>query len=121
MSERNSGEGFWAGLKHAFAIPRASFTDQEREWLEKIARKVVERRLTTPAVLLLEGARPVNYVGAHVFLFFKPIISLVAPAERCDDVEALLEKREAAEALARLIERFESERAGAEADPGKQE
>jgi len=111
MSERKPVPGFWASLKHAFAVPAEEYLKpQEREWLEKLARKVVERGLTAPALLMLESARPLNYVGAHVILFFKPVISLLFAPERCDEVAALLQKRHALKVLIQIIERCEAER-----------
>jgi len=110
MAAGKPKRGFWAGLKHAFAVPgEDALTDQERQWLEKIARKVVQRNLTAPAIMLLETVRPLNYVGAHVLLFFKPVISVLFPPERCDQVAALLEKRSALEKLLKLIERYDAE------------
>jgi len=110
MSAEKQSKGLWGGLKHAFAIPRERLTDQEREWLELIAQKTVERGMATPALMALEGARPLSYVGAHVVLFFKPIISLLFPPERCDEVAALLEKRLALETLAQRIEELDRQR-----------
>ena len=110
MSERESAEGFWAALRHAFTVPADKpLTDQERRWLEQIAAKVVARRLTTPALMLLESVQPLNYVGAHAVLFFKPIISLLFPPQRCDEVSQLLLKRSALKSLAKIIERRDAE------------
>ena len=113
MSGRRFAAGFWASLRHAFAIPaKEPLEAREREWLSKLAQKVAERGLTAPAVLVLEGARPLNYIGAHVLLFFKPIISLVFAPERCDEVAALLQKRCALEVLIRMIEQHDAEKMG---------
>ena len=111
MPGRPSEKGFLAAFRHAFAIPAEEpLTEQERELLSGLARKVVERNLTAPAIMVLEGARPLNYVGAHVLLFFKPVISLVFPPERCDQVAALLEKRCSLEVLARMVEQYDAEK-----------
>ena len=48
--------------------------------------------------------RPLNYVGAHVLLFFKPIISLVFPPEQCDRVVELLSRRDCLPILLRMLE-----------------
>jgi hypothetical protein len=113
MSERKPVVGFWASLKHAFAIPAEEpLEPREREWMEKLARKVVERGLTDPALLMLESARPLNYVGAQVITFFKPVISLLFAPERCDEVAALLEKRRALKVLIQMIEQCEAEKTG---------
>jgi hypothetical protein len=113
MSEHKPLAGLWASLRHAFAIPaEEALETREREWLERIARKVVERGLAAPALLMLESVRPLNYVGAHVIVFFKPVISLLFPPQRCDEVAELLQKRHALKALIRMIEECDAEKAG---------
>ena len=104
---RNDHEGdFRAALRHAFAIPDESdLSDEEREWLERLADGIARRRLTAPATFLLETARPLNYLGAHVIMFFKPIISVVFPARDCERAARLLEKRGALPTLVEMLER----------------
>jgi len=110
MSEQESNKGFWGAVRHAFAIPKdRPLTDRQREWLEKLAQKAVQRGLTCPAMILLESVKPLNYVGAHVVQFFKPLISGLFPPERCDEVVSLLERREALEELIQMIERADKE------------
>jgi hypothetical protein len=110
MSEQESNKGFWGAVRHAFAIPKDKpLTDRQREWLEKLAQKAVQRGLTCPAMMLLESVKPLNYVGAHVVLFFKPLISALFPPERCDEVASLLERRDGLEELIQMIERADRE------------
>ena len=114
MARPRPGEGLWRALKHAFAMPGGlTLTDRESQWLEAIAGKVVQRGLTAPALMVLESARPLNFVGSQVLVFFRPLISLVVAPERCDEAAALLEKRGCIEALIETIERCDREsRAG---------
>ena len=60
-------------LKHAFAIEDAAAfqpTEREHETAEKLCREVVRRRMTVPALMLLEMSRPLNYLGAQALHFF---------------------------------------------------
>ena len=114
-----SGRRLWATLRHAFVIPRdPDLTEQQRQHLHKIADKVVQRGLTYPALLVLEGAEPLSYVGAQAVAFFKPVVSVLFPPLLCDEVIALLERRGTAKFLARAIERREAERRTAAGQDG---
>ena len=105
MSRKEHRGGFRAAFRHAFAIPdEGDLSDEEREWLERLANGIARRRLSAPATFLLETARPLNYLGAHVIMFFKPIISVVFPARDCERVARLLEKRGALPALVEMLE-----------------
>jgi len=119
MFKGASGRRLWAALRHAFAIPRdPALTEQQRQHLHRIADKVVERGLTYPALLLLEGVQPLSYVGSQVVAFFKPVVSVLFPPQLCDEVIALLERRGTAKFLAGAIERREAERRTAAAQDG---
>lgn len=111
MTGRKPAQSLWAALKHAFAIPDdPDLTDQQRQWLSRIARKVAERGLSCPAVLLLESVQPLSYIGSQVFVFFKPAISTLFPPDRCDEVAALLQRRGTLKFLRRRIEHYEKAR-----------
>lgn len=100
---------FWEGLRHAFAIPEdRPLTQEEQGWLALIADRVVKRRLAAPAVLLLQSAKPVNFVGSQVLVFFKPIISMVFAPDRCDQAAELISRRQSIEALLQMIEEREA-------------
>lgn len=111
MAQREHTTGFWGKVKHAFAIPATELSTRERGWLDSIAQRVVQRGLTTPALMILGTVRPLNFVGSQVLVFFRPIIALAVPPERCDEAARLLEKRGSIEALMRLIEDYESQTA----------
>jgi len=119
MCRARLGRRFWAALRHAFAIPaERPLTDQQREWLDRLARKVLERRLVAPALLLLESVRPISYIGSQAVAFFKPVISAAFAPELCDEVVRLLENRAAVGALVEMIERYEAEARAADTSRG---
>jgi len=83
----------------------------EQELVEKIAKKVVDRRLSVPAVLFMEVLKPLSFFGAQTLNFFGPIIeSLLKPENRYYDFTAFLEKRENVERILVRIEELENER-----------
>ncbi len=118
MKQGRPASRLWAGLQHAFAIPEdPPLSEEERRWLALIADKVVQRRLTAPAVFLLQSAKPLNFVGSQVLVFFKPVISVVFPPEKCDQAAELVSRRQSIEALLQMIE--EREAAGRTAGGGQ--
>jgi hypothetical protein len=94
-----------------------ALTDDDRALLERLARRVVELRLETPALLTLETARPLSVLAGQAMLFFEPFAQALFRLPDYRRLAALIERREALEALARLIEQAadERERAGRKA------
>lgn len=84
--------------------------ERRNEMLERIARKVVDLRLTPVAIILLESSKPLSFVGSQLMVFFQPIITAVFPLRSYDEAAALFEDRENVEGLIRQIERLEDER-----------
>ena len=86
--------GHW--LKHAFAVDPpgpAEPTEVQRQIADRLCRLIVRRRLTAPALLYLEVARPLNYVGAQMLHFFRPILTALFDARGCEEFASFLERR----------------------------
>ena len=84
--------------------------DKERsEILDRFARKVVERRLSAPAILFLESTKPLSFLGNQAMVFFQPIVQSIFTFKSYDDIMLLLEDRENVECLLRRIEELEAE------------
>jgi len=84
-----------AWCAHAFAVegPAEEPDPREREVAARLARFVAQRQLTTPALLLLESGRPLNFVGSQVLAFLSPFATLVFVPEEYEVLVRLLEKR----------------------------
>lgn len=81
----------------------------EQEIIEKVAAKIVERRLSVPAVLFLEVMKPLSFFGAQTLNFFGPIIeSFMKKENRYYDFTAFLENRENIEAVLKRVEELEN-------------
>lgn len=85
-------------------------TDEDRALLERLARRVVELRLETPALLTLETARPLSVLAGQAMLFFEPFAQALFRLPDYRRVAALVERRDALEALTAMIERAADER-----------
>ena len=74
-----AGHPRFAWLKHAFAVDPpgpAQPTQAQALIVERVCREVVKRQLTTPAIMALEMARPLNHLSAQVLTFFQPFIAI---------------------------------------------
>ena len=93
-------------LRHAFALePEGELlTADEQVLLEKVAATVVNRQMAGPAVLFLESAGPMNFLGSQALQFLAPILDLACDAREINQAACLLERRETIPRLIALIE-----------------
>ena len=83
---------------------------RREELLTKMARRIVDMRLTPLAVVMLESGKPVSFVGSQLMVFLGPIVTAVFPFQGYDEVAALFEERENVERFIRKIEQLEDDR-----------
>lgn len=72
--------------------------------LDKLATRVAELRMETPAILTLESARPLSLVASQAMVFFEPFVQALFRIEDYRRYSALVERREALDALVTRIE-----------------
>jgi hypothetical protein len=77
---------------------------EDRALLERLATRVVELRLETPAILALETALPVSLLASQALVFFEPLAQALFRLPDYRRFAALTERRDAIELLERLIE-----------------
>jgi len=102
-------------LKHAFAIDSLAEIEPnktQRALIERLCSEVVRRRLTTPALFLLESSRPLNYVSAQFLHFLQPIATVLADTNEYQNLTLFLEQRGSIEYICRRLEALEAESAG---------
>ncbi len=100
-------------LTHAFALDSgAEFSEQERDLVERLAGLVVRRRMATPAIMALEGARPLSFIGSQALAFFGPILRAAFSADDYDRLVHLLERRHSLDLIIETIQRQEDEYRG---------
>jgi hypothetical protein len=90
----------------AFAVgPTADpLTAEDLALLEKVAATVVARGMAGPAVLFLESAGPMNFLGSQALHFLTPILDLACESSQIERAAHLLERRDAIPRLIALIE-----------------
>lgn len=100
-------------FKDAFALPpegeKPKLTERQSELLDKLAQKVVSYRMTIPAIMFLETAKPLSYVGSQTMVFFEPMVKAVFNVAEYDEIRILMEDRRNVEELLARIERFDRE------------
>lgn len=106
-----------AAARRAFAVRREGtpLSPEETRLLEKIATVTVGRRMAGAAVLFLESAGPMNFLGSQALHFLTPILSLACDAREVEVAARLLERRDAITRLVAMIEAAEAARRSADA------
>jgi hypothetical protein len=85
---------------------------EDRALLERVAARIVELRLEVPAILTLEGGRPLSLLAGQTLHFFEPIVAALLRLPDYRRFAALIERRETIDRLVDLIEaRAEAEHA----------
>jgi hypothetical protein len=84
--------------------------ERRDELIRKIARAVVDRNLTAPAIFFLESTKPLSFLGSQVMVFFEPLVRSIFNVRGYDDVRLALEDRGNVELLLAEIERYDAER-----------
>jgi hypothetical protein len=83
---------------------------EQREIMDRFATKVVEWRMTAPAILFLESAKPLSFLGNQALIFFQPIVQSIFNFRTYDEFIEILEDRQNIEYLLVKMEELESER-----------
>ncbi|MBI2921199.1 MAG: hypothetical protein HYY18_08965 [Planctomycetes bacterium] len=101
-------------LRRAFALDGGEepLKEDEKALLEKVAKGVVVRGMTAPALLFLESVRPVSFVGGQALIFFGPVLEMILKREEIERAARMLERRDVLEMLAVRIETLEAEKRG---------
>jgi len=82
--------------------------------LLSLAKKVVKRGLSVPAIFFLESTKPLSYVGSQAMVFFGPFVRILFESPNYYRYSEMLEDRANVEVLLRMIEELEGERSRAE-------
>jgi hypothetical protein len=100
-------------LKNAFAVDDGPLepTPEQAALVDRLAREVVRRGMTVPALAFLEMSHPLSYVTAQAIHFFTPMIGAVSDSNAHRLLADLLEHRGAIEYICKQIERVQAETA----------
>ena len=65
---------FWKGSGDIPDPDRKILPEEQEAVLEKLAKQVVKRGMTVPAIIFLESVRPLNFIASQAMVFFEPIV-----------------------------------------------
>ena len=94
--------------KNIFAEP-VSDVDHS-ELIKEVAGKIVCRRMTAPAILLIESLKPINRLAGQATLVVSPFIALFVSYEKIEQFCDMLQDRENIEKLLNEIKDQEDEK-----------
>ena len=98
------------GIKHALAMPPPLvLTDDDRQVVDKVAGMVVKRRMTVPAIMLLETGRPLNFIASQFLVFIQPFATMLLNPREYERFALILEHREGVEVLIQALTRLDAE------------
>lgn len=79
-------------------------TEDYSDLMEKIAKSIVQRQLTVPAIIFLESIKPLSFLGNQMLIFANPVVSLVVQSGNYYKFIRMIENRENIEKLTIMIE-----------------
>jgi hypothetical protein len=105
---RGSIETPHAGLD-ASAGEKVDSAQGDETLIAKVAERVVQMRMTVPAIFFLESSKPLAFVGSQLLIFLEPFVQALFNFAQYQRFALLMEDRDNWEALVRKIEDLEAE------------
>jgi len=99
--------GLFGFDSQAFAEPQSQH--DHAALIADLAGRIVRRRMTAPAVVLLESVKPLARLGGQALLFSSPMLSLFVAQDKVASLCDFLDDRRNIELLLRAIEAREDE------------
>ncbi|MCD4653074.1 hypothetical protein K8T06_03990, partial [bacterium] len=84
-------------------------SDRQKEIVEKLAKWVIRRRLTLPAIMSLESITPLNYLGSQAMVFFHPFVAAFLNTGDYKEFQQMLENRQSMHFMIKILEKHEED------------
>ncbi len=97
--------GFRSG-EETIILPDEIDEEERDRIIEKAAQEIVKRGLTAPALLFIEMAKPINFLGSQLLVAVDPFISSILSSGDYRKFSILMEDDENVERLLQAIERL---------------
>ncbi|MEE2657559.1 MAG: hypothetical protein VX733_03580 [Candidatus Latescibacterota bacterium] len=93
----------WYG--HAFAVDTGGdeLDEHDRDLVLRLADFIVKRRMSAPALMVLETGRPLNFVGSQALAFLSPFLTLIFHRSDYERFVLLLDRRRSIDFLVDAI------------------
>jgi hypothetical protein len=102
-------DAFGPGEDYRYVSPEEIPQERREEIVRVLAKEIVDRRLTAPAIFFLETVKPLSFIGSQAMIFLQPIIQAVFPFRSYNEFSVMMEDRSNVEALLCEMERLEAE------------
>lgn len=89
---------------HEEILPEDVSEEEGEKILRRVADEIVSRRLTVPAIFLLESARPLSFVGSQAMIMLEPFVQAIFDLPNYRKFALMIERRENVEKLITMIE-----------------
>jgi hypothetical protein len=79
VTDSSFRERFSAWWRHAFAVDKydeSSLSEEDKLALQSLAARISASGMTTPAILMLQSNRHMNFIGSQVMVAAEPIYGL---------------------------------------------
>lgn len=85
-------------------LPEDINQDETERILNKVADEIVKRRLTVPAIFILESCRPLNFIGSQALIALEPFIQAIFSVNEYRKFALIIENDENIEKFIEIIE-----------------
>ncbi len=83
--------------------------ERKKILINKIARRIVDLRLSAVAIVFLESSKPLTFLGNQLMIFMQPFYRALFSYQEYEEIAAMLEDRDNIERLICEIENLEEE------------
>jgi len=85
-------------------LPEDVDAEEGKRVLKKVADEIVSRRLTVPAIFLLEACSPLSFVGSQTMIALEPFVRAIFDLPHYREFALMMERGENVEKLITMIE-----------------
>jgi hypothetical protein len=89
---------------HDVILPEDISNEDSERILKKVSVEIVDRRLTAPAIFLLESCRPLSFIGSQAMIVLEPLVHAIFDFPDYRKFAILMEQRGNVEKLIDIIE-----------------
>ena len=98
--------GMWTVSEEAELSSKFS-SEELDEFINSLAKLIVSKQMSAPAIMTLEMAKPLSLVGQSTLMLFGPLLDLIFDSVKMEKFQAVIGDRNRIEQLMNTIEDLE--------------
>ncbi|MEA2103875.1 MAG: hypothetical protein U9P79_04435 [Candidatus Cloacimonadota bacterium] len=83
--------------------------EDARELMDKVAKFIVERKMASPAMMLIESLHPLNFIASQFMYMISPFAELIFKPDEFQKFASALENRDNVKYLVDKIDEMDAE------------